>query len=80
MPGTKYLFYNILGDLIAFDFRKAIHHQLLDVISKQWKLFPKEQLVCSWLSYTPCVFILRANAVKEVLKNNRMNGKSFQYE
>ncbi|CAL1296477.1 unnamed protein product [Larinioides sclopetarius] len=80
MPGTKHLFCNILGDLTAFDFRKAIHHQVLDVITKKWKLFPKEQLVCAWLSYVPFVSIVRANAVKEVLKNNRMNGKSFQYE
>ncbi|CAL1292423.1 unnamed protein product, partial [Larinioides sclopetarius] len=67
------------GDLKLFDFRKSFYHQLLDVLSKGSKLFPKEQLFCMWITYVPYVFIVRADAVKEVLKDNRMNGKSLEY-
>ncbi|GBM95312.1 Cytochrome P450 4V2 [Araneus ventricosus] len=80
MPGRKHNFFNIFGDLTEFDLMKDSAIQVFDVVGKTLNYFPKEQLVCVWLSYSPLVLVVKANAVREILKENKMTEKSFQYQ
>ncbi|XP_055926068.1 cytochrome P450 4V2-like isoform X2 [Argiope bruennichi] len=53
---------------------------IMELLCKRAELFQKEKLFCVWAAYIPFVFFVRADAVKELLKNNKLNDKSWVYE
>ncbi|XP_055948294.1 cytochrome P450 4V2-like isoform X2 [Argiope bruennichi] len=86
MPGRKPSVFNILGDNgELIDFRHlgskySIHLRFMDVLRNLNKTFQKKHLFCVWILYTPFVFLVKAEAVKEALSGNKMKEKSWIYK
>ncbi|GBN20447.1 Cytochrome P450 4V2 [Araneus ventricosus] len=80
MPGKKPCFFNIFGDLIEVWTAKDVSLGIMNFLLKEAELFRKEKLFCVWAGYVPFVVFFRADVVKELLKNNTLNDKSWAYE
>ncbi|KAF8796534.1 Cytochrome P450 4V2 like protein [Argiope bruennichi] len=86
MPGRKPSVFNILGDIgELIDFRHlgstySIHLKFMEILRNLNKTFQKEHLFCVWILYTPFVFLVKADAVKEALSGNKMKEKSWVYK
>ncbi|XP_055948292.1 cytochrome P450 4V2-like [Argiope bruennichi] len=86
MPGRKPSVFNILGDIgELIDFRHlgstdSIHLKFMETLRNLNKTFQKDRLFCTWILYTPFVFLVKAEAVKEALSGNKMKEKSWLYK
>ncbi|GFR01130.1 DUF1758 domain-containing protein [Trichonephila clavata] len=86
IPGNKFSFFNFLGDLsevITYertDDKYALHNHFMKVIKSWIERHKGKQLFCVWLLYRPIVLFVRADAVKELLKDTKMFEKSPLYE
>ncbi|KAF8796532.1 Cytochrome P450 4V2 like protein [Argiope bruennichi] len=86
MPGRKPSVFNILGDIgELIDLRHlgskySIHLKFVDVLRNVYKTFQKKHLFCVWILYTPFVFLVKAEAVKEALRGDKMKEKSWIYK
>ncbi|GFU06039.1 cytochrome P450 4V2 [Nephila pilipes] len=87
LPGNKPKFFDVLGDVKEMLKYKgsisdncAMHRYAIQVMREATKRFGKKNLFCLWVFYVPFVFLVKAEAVKELLKGNKMNDKSWIYK
>ncbi|GFS74835.1 cytochrome P450 4V2 [Nephila pilipes] len=85
MPGKKQGFFNVLGDLkdmFAYENsndKYALHHHFIKVLKNRTELYQKQQLFSWWALYVPFVFLVKADAVKAVMKGFKTIDKSRVY-
>ncbi|GBN14600.1 Cytochrome P450 4V2 [Araneus ventricosus] len=79
LPGKPPSFFNVFGDAAEFLFSKEIHIDVMNTIRKRIELFKKDKLTYIWITYVPFVLLVKSAAVKDLLKGNKMNEKSWVY-
>ncbi|CAL1296038.1 unnamed protein product [Larinioides sclopetarius] len=52
----------------------------MELLRKRAEIFQNDKIFCIWAAYIPFVFFVRADVVKELLKNSKLNDKSWVYE
>ncbi|GFS75079.1 probable cytochrome P450 4e1 [Nephila pilipes] len=86
MPGNRPHFFNVLGistEFVIFERRSGkfgLHIHAMKLLKRLVNLYKKEQLFCIWFLFTPLVFLVKANGIKELYKSNKQIEKSSFYE
>ncbi|GFS75110.1 cytochrome P450 4c3 [Nephila pilipes] len=87
LPGIEPGLFNIPGDLTKIFMRAASNddlpllHHFGQFLKERNELFQQQQLFYFWEFYKPHIFLVKAEAVKQLLsKGNGANEKSWHYE
>ncbi|GFT01758.1 cytochrome P450 4V2 [Nephila pilipes] len=86
IPGNQLSFFNIFGDLkeiLAYERsndKYAIHHHAASILGRMSQQHREKKLFCFWVCYKPIICLVKADAVKEFLKEKKMFEKSSLYD
>ncbi|GFS31935.1 hypothetical protein NPIL_92951 [Nephila pilipes] len=86
IPGNNIGFFNIFGDLketfifLTSNFKHDIHHFIVILLGRWNEQHKKEKLFCVWLFYDPVVFLVKADSIREFLKERKINDRNWVFD
>ncbi|GFT11126.1 cytochrome P450 4V2 [Nephila pilipes] len=86
IPGNNIGLFNVFGDLkevLIFwtsNFKHDIHHYVVFLLMKWVEQHKKEKLFCIWFFYDPFVFLIKADAVRELLKERKIIERNWVFD
>ncbi|GFT47452.1 cytochrome P450 4V2 [Nephila pilipes] len=86
IPGNDIGFFNVFGDLkvifiyLTSNFKLDIHHFVVFLTRRWVEQHKNQQLFCIWLFYDPIVFLIKADAIREFLKERKIIEKNWVFD